>query len=93
MLKKYEGGQSLLSIALLDLAAQRVRSILNDSSCIKEQVKSSAPLKSTMVTKQCSGAFYETEKLLTVWMEDQIQKRVLSSLMTIKGKARVCSKQ
>jgi hypothetical protein len=35
-----------------------------------------------------SRAIYEMEKLLSMWMEDQIQKRVPLSLMTIQGKAR-----
>jgi hypothetical protein len=54
VLKKYEGGQSLLSIAReLDLAASMVKSILNDSARIKEHVKGSAPLKSTVITFRC----------------------------------------
>jgi transposase-like protein len=64
MLKKYEGGQSLSSIAReLDLATSTVKSNLNDSACIKEHVKGSTPLKSTVITKQRSGALYEMEKL------------------------------
>jgi hypothetical protein len=43
---------------------------------------------STIITKQRSGAVYEMEKLLTTWMEDQIQRRVPLSLITIQEKAR-----
>jgi hypothetical protein len=70
------------------LAASTVKSILNDSARIKEHVKGSAPLKSTVITKQRSGAIYEIDTLLTMWMEDQIQKRVPLNLMMILGKAR-----
>jgi hypothetical protein len=89
VLKKYEGGQSLSSIAReLVLAASTMKSILNDSARIKEHVKGSAPLKSTVITEQRSGAIYEMETLLTMWMEDQIQKRVTLNLMIIQGQAR-----
>ncbi|CAM2120016.1 unnamed protein product [Caretta caretta] len=89
IVKKYEGGQSLSSIAReLNLATSTVKSILNDSARIKEHMKGSALLKSTVITKQRSGAIYEMEKLLTMWMEDQIQKRVPLSLMIIQAKAK-----
>jgi DNA invertase Pin-like site-specific DNA recombinase len=72
MLKKYEGGQRLSSIVReLNLATSTVKRILNDSARIKEHVKGSAPLKSTVITKQRSGVFYEMEKLLTIWMEER----------------------
>jgi hypothetical protein len=45
-----------------------VKSILNDSACIKEHVKGSTPLKSTVITKQHTGATHEME-MLTIWME------------------------
>jgi hypothetical protein len=51
-------------------------------------VKVSAHLKSTVITKQHSGAIYEMEKLLTMWMEDQIQNRMPLSLLTTQAKAR-----
>jgi hypothetical protein len=89
MLKKYEGDQRLSSIACeLDLATSTVKSILNDSARIKQHVKGSAHLKSTVITKQLSGAIYEMEKLLTMWMEDKIKKHVPLSLMTIQVKVR-----
>jgi hypothetical protein len=68
------------------LAASTVISILNDSACIKEYVIGSAPLKSTVITKQHSGALCEMEDLLTMWVEDHIKKCMPLSLMTIQGK-------
>jgi DNA invertase Pin-like site-specific DNA recombinase len=66
ILKQYEGCQSLFSIARqIDLATSTVKSTLNNSTRIKERVKASAPLKSTVKTKQRSGATYKMEKLLT----------------------------
>jgi hypothetical protein len=62
---KYEGGQSLSFIAHeLDLSASKVKNILNDSVCITKHVKGSAPLKSTVITKQRSGAIHDMEMLL-----------------------------
>lgn len=89
MINKFEGGQSLSSISReLGFAASTVSTILKDSARIKEHVRGSAPLKSTVITKKRSGAIYEMEKLLTIWMEDQIQKCMPLSLRVIQAKAR-----
>lgn len=51
-------------------------------------MKVSIFLKSTAIKKQHSGAIREMEKLLTMWMEHQIKKRVPLTLTTIQLKAR-----
>ena len=53
-----------------------------------EAVKGSAPMQSTIITKQRTGAVHEMEKLLYIWMEDQIQKQTPFSLFTVQTKAR-----
>ena len=89
MIKKYETGQSLSAIGReLGLSVSTVNTIVKDADRIKEHVRRSAPMKSTIITKQRSRAIYEMEKLLTIWIEDQIQKRVPLSTMVIKAKAR-----
>uniref|UniRef100_A0A8C9SKK2 HTH CENPB-type domain-containing protein n=1 Tax=Scleropages formosus TaxID=113540 RepID=A0A8C9SKK2_SCLFO len=89
MIKKYEGGQNLSAIAReLGLSVSTVNTIVKNAARIKEHVKGCAPLKSTIITKQRSGAIYEMEKLLMMWMEDQIRKCVPLSLMNIQAKAR-----
>jgi hypothetical protein len=89
MINKYESGQSLSTIAReLGLSVSTVNTIVKDADRIKEHVRGSAPMKSTIITKQRSHAIYEMEKLLTAWIEDQIQKRVPLSMMLIKAKAR-----
>lgn len=89
IINKYESGHSLSSIAReLCLPVSTVNTIVKDADRIKEHVKGCAPLRSTVITRQRSGAIYEMEKLLTIWMEDQIQKRVPLSVMLIKAKAR-----
>jgi hypothetical protein len=89
MIRKYEGGQSLSAIAgELSAVVSTVNTIVKDASRIKKHVKGMACMKSTIITKRREGVITEMEKLLTIWMEDQIQKRVLLSLMLIQAKAR-----
>jgi hypothetical protein len=86
MIRKYEGGQSLLAIAReLSRAVSTVNTIVKDAFRIKEHVKGTALMKSTIITKRRGGAITEMEKLLTIWMEDRTQKRVPPSLMTIQA--------
>jgi len=89
MITKYENGQSLSAISReLGLSVSTVNTIVKDADRIKEHVRGSAPIKSTVITKQRSRAIYETEKLLTIWIKDQIQKHVPLTMVLIKAKAR-----
>jgi len=89
MITKYENGQSLSVISReLGLSVSTVNTIVKDADRIKEHVRESAPIKSTVITKQRSRAIYETEKLLTIWIKDQIQKHVPLTMVLIKAKAR-----
>jgi hypothetical protein len=89
MITKYENGQSLSVISReLGLSVSTVNTIVKDADRIKEHVRGSAPIKSTIITKQRSRAIYETEKLLTTWIKDQIQKHVPLTMVLIKSKAR-----
>ena len=89
MITKYENGQSLSAISReLGLPVSTVNTIVKDADRIKEHVRGSAPMKSTIITKQRSRAIYETENLLTIWIKDQIQKHVPLTMVLIKAKAR-----
>nr|XP_023694244.1 tigger transposable element-derived protein 1-like [Paramormyrops kingsleyae] len=89
IIRKYEAGQCLSAIAReFGLANSTVNTIVKDAARIKQHVKGTACLKSTIITKRREGAISEMEKLLTLWMEDQIQKRVPLSVMTVQAKAR-----
>jgi hypothetical protein len=89
MIRKYKGGQSLsASTRELSLAVSTVNTIVKNVSHIKEHVTGMACMKSMVIPKRCEGAITEMVKLLTIWMEDQIQKHVLLSLMMIQAKAR-----
>ena len=89
VIKLYEGGKKVNVIAReLQLSHFTVSTILKDKERIREAVKGSAPMKSTVITKQRTGPVHEMEKLLSIWMENQIQKRTPLSLFTIQSKAR-----
>nr|XP_023648729.1 tigger transposable element-derived protein 1-like isoform X2 [Paramormyrops kingsleyae] len=89
IIRKYEGGQSLSAIAReFGLAVSTINTIVKDAARIKQHVRRAACLKSTIITKKREGAISEMEKLLTLWIEDQIQKRIPLSLVTIQAKAR-----
>ena len=59
----------------MNLSHSTVSTILKDKERIREAVKGSAPMQSTIITKQRSGPIHEMEKLLYIWMKDQIKKR------------------
>ncbi|XP_051785316.1 tigger transposable element-derived protein 1-like [Erpetoichthys calabaricus] len=89
IIKQYEGGKKVNAIACdMKLSHSTVSTILKDKNRIREAVKGSAPLQSTVITKQRTGPIHEMEKLLNIWMEDQIQKRTPLSLFTVQLKAR-----
>ncbi|XP_068959389.1 tigger transposable element-derived protein 1-like isoform X2 [Petaurus breviceps papuanus] len=89
IIRKYEGGQKLSSIAReLSLAVSTVNSIVKDAARIKEHAEDSACMKLTYLSKHREGAILEMEKRLTVWIEAQNQKNIPLSLMAIQDKAR-----
>ena len=89
VIRQREGGKKVNVIAHdLKLSHSTVSTILKDKERIREAVKGSAPMQSTIITKQRTGPVHEMEKLLYIWMEDQIQKRRPLSLFTMQTKAR-----
>lgn len=89
VIQQYEGGKKVNTIARdLKLSHSTVSTILKDKERIREAVKGSAPIKSTILTKQRQGPIHEMEKLLFMWMEDLIQKNTPMSLHTVQAKAR-----
>ncbi|XP_069776185.1 tigger transposable element-derived protein 1-like isoform X2 [Narcine bancroftii] len=77
-----------------DGPGKKSRKVLNlelkmkDKEKIREAVKGSASMKSVIITKHRQGPIHEMEKLLMLWMEDQIQNCVPLNLPTIQAKAR-----
>ena len=56
--------------------------IVKDKVRVKEAVKASTGFKA-IITRQRKGLIHEMEKLLAIWFDDQIHKKILMSLLTI----------
>ena len=65
-----------------------IGTILINKDKIMEHVKCAVPMMSTIVLKKCGKVIEEMEKLLSVWMQEQHQCRVLLSLMLTQEKAK-----
>uniref|UniRef100_A0A0L8HKQ7 HTH psq-type domain-containing protein n=1 Tax=Octopus bimaculoides TaxID=37653 RepID=A0A0L8HKQ7_OCTBM len=73
VIREHEGGKKVNEIAHeLKLSHSTVTTISKDKERIREAVKGSASMRSTVMTKQRTGAVHEMEKLLQIWIEDQI---------------------
>ena len=88
IINDYEAGKKVKAIARdLELAHSTNSTILKDKDRGKEAVKASTGLKA-IITRQRIGLIHEMEKLLAIWFDDQIQKRMPMSLLIIQAKAR-----
>uniref|UniRef100_K7F3I0 HTH CENPB-type domain-containing protein n=1 Tax=Pelodiscus sinensis TaxID=13735 RepID=K7F3I0_PELSI len=82
IVRQYEGGQTVSFMShKLGLSKSTIGIIIKDSNHIREAVKGSASMKQRAVP------FLEMEKILVLWMEDQIEKCTPLSPMTIQTKA------
>ncbi|XP_046382271.1 tigger transposable element-derived protein 1-like [Ischnura elegans] len=89
IVKKYESGLTISNISrLLNMAVSTINTIVKDKERIKEHVKGSACMRSTIITKQRNCLLAEMEKLLTVWMEEQHGRGTPLSFLTIQNKAK-----
>lgn len=89
IIAQHEGGKPVMTIACeLGLSQSTISTILKDKKRISDAAKSSASVKSTVITKKRAGPIDDMEKLLVMWMEDQVQKRIPLSLLMIQAKAR-----
>jgi hypothetical protein len=85
---QFESGKKVKDIAYdLKLSHSTISTILKDKKRILEAVKESTSMKSTIITKNRQGPIHDMEKLLVIWMEDLIQKRIPLSLAIIQTKA------
>ncbi|KAM6471887.1 uncharacterized protein PHA67_002581 [Liasis olivaceus] len=88
IIKAYEAGKKVTKIAREEgLAHSTISTILKDKARIREAMKGSAGMNAS-ITRQRKGLIHEMEKLLILWIEDQIQKRLPVSLLLIQAKAR-----
>ncbi|XP_032897133.1 major centromere autoantigen B [Amblyraja radiata] len=84
-----ERGMPVKAIAReLGLPQSTISTIFKDKSRVRDAVKSSASVKSTVIRKKRAGPIGDMERLLVTWMKDQIQKHKPLSLSTIQAMAR-----
>ncbi|XP_015448017.1 zinc finger protein 28 homolog isoform X3 [Pteropus alecto] len=89
VIKDYEGGKSVMVIARQSgMSHSTIATILKNKNKVTEAIKGSASLKTTRLTKIREGPISDMEKLLITWIEDQRQKRIPLSTMTITAKAK-----
>ncbi|TKC40119.1 hypothetical protein EI555_012282 [Monodon monoceros] len=65
-----------------------IGTILKNKDKILEHVKSPVPMMSKIVSKKRGKVMEEMEKLLSVWMQGQHQRRVPPSVKLIQEKAK-----
>ncbi|KAM6472026.1 uncharacterized protein PHA67_003274 isoform 4-T6 [Liasis olivaceus] len=88
IIKAYEAGKKVTKIAREEgLAHSTISAILKDKARIREAMKGSAGMNACII-RQRKGLIHEMEKLLILWIEDRIQKRLPVSLLLIQAKAR-----
>ena len=89
VIKEYESGKSVMVIARQSgMSHSTIATILKNKNKVTEAVKGSASLKATRLTKIREGPISYMEKLLITWIEDQAQKHIPLSTMTITTKAK-----
>ncbi|XP_013920865.1 PREDICTED: tigger transposable element-derived protein 1-like [Thamnophis sirtalis] len=88
IIKAYADGKKVTNIAREEgLAHSTISAILKDKERIREAIKGSSGMN-VSITRQRKGLIHEMEKLLILWIEDQIQKRLPVSLVLIQNRAR-----
>ncbi|KAM9665238.1 putative CENPB DNA-binding domain-containing protein 1 [Trichechus inunguis] len=88
IIKAYGNGKKVFEIARGEgLSHVTVLTIIKDKNRIFEAVKGVIDIKSKILTKKRQEPIHEMEKLLMIWIEDQIQKRIPMSLLMIQMKA------
>ena len=88
MIKEYEGGKRVQAIAnSYGFSHSTVSTIIKDNGKVKEMAKSSTGY-CALLTRQRKGLVHEMEKLLSIWVDDHIEKNMPLSLHLIQSKAR-----
>ena len=89
IIKKLDGGEKMVNVArTFMMNRSTVDTIYKSKDRIMEHVRSAVPMQSTIISKKRGKLIKETEKLLSLWMEHQWQRRVRLSLTLIQEKAK-----
>ena len=89
IIERVERGEKMVDVTRsYNMSHLTIGTILENKDKIMEHVRSAVPVMSTIISKKCVKVMEEMEKLLSVWMQDQHQHRVLLNLMLIQEKAK-----
>ena len=89
IIQRVEQGEKMLDVACsYNMNRSTISMILKNKEKIMEHVKSTVPRMSAALSKKQGKVMEETEKLLSVWMQDQHDHQVLLSLKLIQEKAK-----
>ncbi|XP_066965457.1 tigger transposable element-derived protein 1-like [Macrobrachium rosenbergii] len=94
IVNQHAAGKAVTATARDQCLSQSVISpTIKNKKWVMDTVKASASIYPMIVTKERSGPLEEMEQLQVTWMEDQIQKRMPLSLLTIQTKAHLFFEQ
>ncbi|XP_069396460.1 tigger transposable element-derived protein 1-like [Delphinus delphis] len=89
IIERVERGEKVVDIACsYNMNCSTIGTILKNTDKIMEHVKSAVSMMSTIISKKHGKEMEEMEKLLSVWTQNQHQRRVPLSLMPIQKKAK-----
>ena len=87
IIKDYEGGKKVLAIASsMGLAHSTISTIIKDKERVKETARTSVGYDA-VITRQRKGLIHEMEKLLAIWLDHNLDKKIAMNLYTIQAKA------
>ncbi|XP_068602057.1 tigger transposable element-derived protein 1-like [Brachionichthys hirsutus] len=87
IIKEYEGGKRVQAIAdSYDFSHSTISTIVKDKNKVKEMAKASTGYDAVL-TRRRKGLVHETEKLLSVWFDQQTARKLPPSFSIIRSKA------
>ncbi|XP_070089463.1 tigger transposable element-derived protein 1-like [Equus przewalskii] len=90
VIKDNEGGKSVMVVAHQSgMSHSTIATILKNKNKVMEAFKGSASLKAMKLTKIQEGPTSDLEKLVMTWIEDQTQKGIPLSTITIMAKSKI----
>lgn len=94
IIENAERGEKLAEIGRnLGLSRSTINTIVKNKENIKVHIKSGGTIQQNYATRARSNAMEEMERLLKLWLDDQIQRNVPLSLSIIQEKAKKIHKE
>ncbi|XP_043291812.1 tigger transposable element-derived protein 1-like isoform X1 [Cervus canadensis] len=89
IIERVERGEKMTDVARsFNLNRSTIGTIVKNKDKILEHVKSAVSMMSTIISKRRGKAMEEMEKLLSMWLQDQHQRRAPLNIMLIQEKAK-----